>query len=248
MSAGFELYPAIDVRNGRTVRLHQGDYARETRYEDAPLVLAKRYAAAGARWLHLVDLDAARAGGYTLAPLLRRIDTETGLQVQTGGGIRSEADVEALLEAGATRVVVGSLAVREPETVAGWIDRFGARRITVALDARRVDGSWQLPVAGWTQDSGIGLETMLAYYANAGLQHLLCTDIDRDGTLGGPNIDLYRHIAAAASGLRVQASGGMRDIADIAAAHEAGCAGAVLGKALLDGRFALADALAEAAC
>src|SRR5690606_29380005 len=133
----FDLLPAIDVRDGRTVRLRQGDYARETRYDDAPLALAARYADAGARWLHLVDLDAARAGGYTLATLLARIVGDTRLQVQTGGGVRCEGDVAALLDAGASRVVVGSLAVREPERVAGWLHRFGPERITIALDVRQ---------------------------------------------------------------------------------------------------------------
>ena len=111
------LYPAIDVRAGRVVRLHQGDYERETAYEEEPLTMAKRYADTGARWLHRVDLDAARSGGYTLAPLLRAITTTSWMRVQTGGGVRSEADIEAILDAGADRVVVGSLAVREPDRV-----------------------------------------------------------------------------------------------------------------------------------
>lgn len=119
----FTVYPAIDVRGGAVVRLHKGDYDQETRYTDNPVAVAENYARSGATWLHLVDLDAARAGGYTLLDTLRRITDTTGLQVQTGGGVRGVEDVEQLLEAGATRVVVGSLAVREPETVVGWIDR-----------------------------------------------------------------------------------------------------------------------------
>lgn len=246
----FTVYPAIDVRDGRVVRLRQGDYAQETRYPDKPLAVATAYSKTGAAWLHLVDLDAARAGGYTLAPLLREIVGTTGLRVQTGGGVRSESDIEAILEAGAARVVIGSLAVREPERVTGWIAKFGAGRITIALDARMArDGSWRLPVAGWTQDSGTVLEDVLAAYVEAGLQHLLCTDIERDGMLSGPNLDLYRYILALAPQVALQASGGVRDIADIVAAHACGCAGAVLGKGLLDGRFALADALAsEVSC
>ena len=244
---GFTVYPAIDVRGGRVVRLRQGDYAEETRYPDSPLATAKRYAQAGASWLHLVDLDAARAGGYTLAPLLREIGDATSLRIQTGGGVRSESDIEAILQAGASRVVVGSLAVREPARVAGWLARFGAERITIALDARASeDGAWRLPVEGWTRDSGVVLEELLATYADAGLRHLLCTDIDRDGMLTGPSLALYRTIAALAPGVALQASGGVRDVADITAAGASGCAGAVLGKGLLDGRFALGDALAVA--
>lgn len=242
----FQLLPAIDVRGGRVVRLRRGDYARETRYDDAPLALARRYADAGARWLHLVDLDAARAGGYTLAPLLAQVARDTRLQVQTGGGVRDERDVARLLEAGSTRVVVGSLAVREPRRVIGWLRRFGPDRITVALDARQDPaGRWCLPTAGWTRDSGAELESLLRRYADAGLRHLLCTDIARDGMLAGPNLGLYATLRMVAPQVRLQASGGIRDVADIAAARAAGCAGAVLGKALLDGRFALADALAE---
>ncbi len=247
---GFELYPAIDVREGRVVRLAQGDYARETRYTDDPLALAGTYASAGARWLHLVDLDAARTGGYTLAPLLARLKSQTSLKVQTGGGVRSEADVEALLSAGADRVVVGSLAVRESERIAGWIGRYGAERLTVALDTRRdANGRWRLPVHGWTEPGEKELEVLTAAFAAVGLRHLLCTDIARDGMLSGPSLDLYRSLCTRFPGLAVQASGGVRDAADVAAARATGCAGVVLGKALLENRFDLADALAaEAPC
>lgn len=249
MSA-FQLYPAIDVREGRVVRLVQGDYARETRYAQDPFGLASTYAATGAAWLHLVDLDAARAGGYTLAPLLARLKSETRLKVQTGGGVRSEADVEALLSAGADRVVVGSLAVREPGRVAAWVARYGAERLTLALDTRRdAEGRWRLPVHGWTEEGGKELDVLAAAYADVGLRHLLCTDIARDGMLSGPNLDLYRHLCAHFPRLAVQASGGARETADIAAARAAGCGGIVLGKALLEGRFTLAEAIGmEAAC
>lgn len=244
--SSFVLYPAIDVRGGRVVRLRQGDYARETRYADDPLAVAVRYAQSGARWLHLVDLDAARAGGYTLAPLLSAIKSATSLQVQTGGGVRGEADVQSILAAGADRVVVGSLAVREPSRVRGWLRSFGSTHITVALDAREsAHGRWQLPTAGWTEDSGVELQALLSDYMAAGLQHLLCTDITRDGMLSGPNLALYQRILDLAPQVQLQASGGVRDIADVVAARQVGCAGAVLGKALLDGRFELADAVAE---
>lgn len=244
------LYPAIDVRSGRVVRLRQGDYAQETRYDDEPLAVARRYAQAGTNWLHLVDLDAARAGGYTLVPLLAAIKASTALRVQTGGGVRSDADVETMLAAGADRVVVGSLAVRQPAMVIDWLHRYGADRITVALDARRsADGAWRLPTEGWTAESGVELDALLQRYADNGLRHLLCTDIDRDGMLSGPNLDLYRRIVALCPEVQLQASGGVRDISDIVAAQAVGCAGAVLGKALLDGRFTLDEALMKtAAC
>lgn len=241
----FTVYPAIDVREDRVVRLRQGDYADETRYGDDPLGFAKRYADVGATWLHLVDLDAAKAGGYTLQSLLRDIAANTGLQVQTGGGVRTREDVAALLDVGASRVVIGSLAVRDPESVLAWIGEFGSERITVALDTRRdADGVWRLPVHGWTETAAETLDELLRRYADGGLQHVLCTDIDRDGMLSGPNIALYRAVCAAHPSLQLQASGGVRDVADVMAAREAGCSGAVLGKALLEGRISLPEALA----
>lgn len=247
-STAFELYPAIDVRGGRVVRLAQGDYARETTYGDDPLAAAQAYANQGAQWLHLVDLDAARAGGYTLAPLLRQLRASTGLLVQTGGGVRSREDVAALLDAGASRVVIGSLSVREPERVLGWLAEFGTEHITVALDARQDDaGVWQLPIHGWTEGSGVALDALAVRYADAGLKHLLCTDIARDGMLTGPNFALYRHLVALLPQVQVQASGGVHAVTDVSEAKAAGCGGIVLGRALLEGRFTLEQAFAEAA-
>ncbi|WP_295970328.1 1-(5-phosphoribosyl)-5-[(5-phosphoribosylamino)methylideneamino]imidazole-4-carboxamide isomerase [uncultured Xanthomonas sp.] len=241
----FVVYPALDIRDGRVVRLAQGDYARETHYGDDPLRRAHAFAEAGAQWMHLVDLDAARAGGYTLAPLLQRIRNETGLQVQTGGGVRSRADVQRLLDAGASRVVIGSLAVRDRESVLEWLAEFGPERITVALDSRQdAHGVWRLPVHGWTETSSLSLDALAGEYAAAGLIHLLCTDIARDGMLSGPNLALYAHLRQLAPALAVQASGGIRNAADVRGAREAGCAGAVLGKALLEGRLRLDEALA----
>lgn len=245
----FSVYPAIDVRDGAVVRLRQGDFARQTRYAEDPFVLARSCANAGAQWLHLVDLDAARVGGYSLAPLLRRIKAQITLRVQTGGGIRNMDDVAKLLDAGADRVVTGSLAVQEPARVGEWLAKYGSERIVVALDTRRdAAGSWRLPVHGWTQSaqsaSDDDLESLLALHATAGLRHLLCTDIARDGMLVGPNIALYRRLREIAPEVAVQASGGVRDAGDVRAVRDAGCAGVVLGRALLEGRFGLVEALA----
>jgi phosphoribosylformimino-5-aminoimidazole carboxamide ribotide isomerase len=239
------VYPAIDLRGGHVVRLRQGDYEAETRYAADPIDVARRYADAGATWIHVVDLDAARDGAMRHREVIAAIARDTGLSVQAGGGVRAEADVEALLAAGVSRVVVGSLAVREPARVAGWIERYGAERICVALDARAdADGRLRLPVAGWTEDSGVELDALLTRYAAlATLRHVLCTDIARDGMLSGPSVDLYRALATRWPALAIQASGGIRDAADIAAVRAAGCAGAIVGKALLDGRVALQDLL-----
>jgi phosphoribosylformimino-5-aminoimidazole carboxamide ribotide isomerase len=241
----FTVYPAIDIRHGRVVRLRQGDYAQETRYADDPFALAMRYADAGARWLHLVDLDAARQGGYTLRPLLERIAGDGRLQVQTGGGVRSEDEVRALREAGAARVVIGSLAISQPRRVAGWLQAFGSDALTLGFDVRRDEaGAWRPATHGWTQTAEFTLDALLGEYADAGLRHVLCTDIARDGTLAGPGFELYAWLRDTAPDLRVQASGGVGALDDVRRARECGCAGVVLGRALLEGRFALEEALA----
>ena len=240
------ILPAIDVRDGRVVRLKQGDYAQETVYGDNPLAMARRFAESGAQWLHLVDLDAAREGGYTLVPLLRQIDVETNLRIQTGGGVRSRDDVAALLDAGAARVVIGSLAVQQPQTVIDWIEEFGTDAVTIALDTRRdVAGCWRLPIRGWTAEAGQELFPLAERFAKAGLRHLLCTDIARDGMLSGPNIELYCELSSAFPQLAIQASGGMRNAADAHAALAAGCRGVILGRALLEGAIDLPQLLSD---
>jgi phosphoribosylformimino-5-aminoimidazole carboxamide ribotide isomerase len=241
----FTVYPAVDVRAGRVVRLRQGDYAQETRYGDDALALALNYANAGASWLHLVDLDAARMGGYTLQPLLHMLAADGRLCIQTGGGVRSAEDVHMLLYAGASRVVIGSVAVRDPVLVCRWLERFGPERLVIALDSRRdADGVWRLPVHGWTQSSGVELFGLLDTYAAANVRHVLCTDIQRDGMLSGPNIDLYTTLRGRFPALSIQASGGVRDVTDIERLRRIGCAGAITGKALLDGALTLEGALA----
>lgn len=241
----FTVYPALDIRNGCVVRLLQGDYAQQTTYGDDPLPRAQAFATTGARWMHLVDLDAAKAGGYTLAPLLAQIASTTSLKVQTGGGVRGRDDVARILDAGASRVVIGSLAVRAPDDVLAWLSEFGPEHLTIALDTRQgEDGVWRLPVHGWTETADVTLDALAQRYAQAGMKHLLCTDISRDGMLTGPNIDLYAHLVQLLPGVAVQASGGVRDVADVHAAKVAGCGGAVLGKALLEGRLQLDEALA----
>ncbi|RYD15752.1 MAG: 1-(5-phosphoribosyl)-5-[(5-phosphoribosylamino)methylideneamino] imidazole-4-carboxamide isomerase [Lysobacteraceae bacterium] len=241
---GFQVYPAIDVRDGRVVRLAQGDYARETAYVGDPLERAQAYAAAGAGWLHLVDLDAARTGGYALGALLAAIKRRTGLRVQTGGGVRTRADLERLFAAGADRVVVGSVAVSDPARVADWIAVFGSARVTVAIDLRRIDGRWVAATHGWQRSAPHAVEDLLHALDAGGMRHLLCTDIARDGMLSGPNLALYAQLRAWLPNAAVQASGGVRSAADVRAAMDAGCAGIVLGKALLEQRLDLAQALA----
>ena len=237
------IIPAIDLREGRVVRLKQGDYGQQTTYESDPRELAQRYAAAGATWLHLVDLDGARSGGLDNLAVIESIARD-GMQIQAGGGVRNEDDLSRLFSAGVNRVVLGSVAIRDPELVADWLTRYGAEQLTIALDTRQVDGQWALPSAGWTELESRTLDELAPWYAEKGARHLLCTDIDRDGMLAGFNLDLYRHLAKTVPDLAVQASGGVRSLDDIRAAREAGAKGVILGRALLEARFTIEQALA----
>jgi len=239
--------PAIDLRGGQVVRLYQGDYAQQTTFAFAPNVLAARYADEGATWLHVVDLDGARSGQFENLATIAAIASAGRLRVQAGGGIRDEASVRRLLDAGVERVVVGSMAIREPKTVAEWIARLGPERIVLALDTRFRDGTWTLPSAGWTADEANTLDDLLPWYQAAGAKHVLCTDIDRDGTMTGPNRALYRQLAALAPAMAIQASGGVRSLDDVAALTLQGVAGVILGRSLLEGAFTLPDAFRVAA-
>lgn len=242
-SESFTVIPAIDLRNGRVVRLQQGDYDRQTEYAFDAVELATRYRDEGATWLHVVDLDGARNGSLAN---LRTIDAiaRLGFKIQAGGGVRVQDDMERLFDAGVDRVVVGSVAVRDSDQVVRWLPHYGAEQLTIALDSRERDGRWTLPVAGWTETEAATLEELATLYANAGARHLLCTDIDRDGMLAGFNLDLYRQLNALVPSLAVQASGGVRSIDDIVAARDAGAKAVILGRALLEDRFPLAQALA----
>jgi phosphoribosylformimino-5-aminoimidazole carboxamide ribotide isomerase len=237
------VIPAIDLRGGRVVRLKQGDYAQQTTYDADPRALAQRYAAAGATWLHLVDLDGARSGALDNLAVIESIAAD-GMRIQAGGGVRSEDDLARLFSAGVSRVVLGSVAIRDPERVADWLTRYGAEQLTIALDTRMVDGRWALPSAGWTEMETRTLDELAPWYAEKGARHLLCTDIDRDGMLAGFNLDLYRHLAQTVPHLAVQASGGVRSLDDIRAARDAGAKGVILGRALLEARFTIEEALA----
>ena len=232
-----ELFPAIDLRDGRCVRLLHGDFAKETRYAVDPVELAVQYRELGARWLHVVDLDGAKRGEPVNLELIRRMRTAAGVDVQLGGGIRTRASLDQALEV-ATRAVIGSLAVSDPELVADWLTELGPDRVTLALDVRLdAAGTPLIATHGWTRPSTLTLAAAIDRYSSAGLRHVLCTDIDRDGALTGPNTALYRDCVSRWPAIQFQASGGVRDAADLAALSAAGVAATVSGKALLEGRL-----------
>lgn len=229
------VYPALDLRAGRVVRIEQGDFARETRYDRDPAALAGDYAREGACWVHVVDLEAARLGRFLEHDALIRIAVDKRLYVQAGGGVRSGGDVEMLLDAGAARVVVGSAAVRQPELVASWIAQYGSEKICVALDTRPDDhGHLRLPVGGWQHETRFTLFELLDRFTrHATLKHLLCTDIVRDGQLDGPNFELYAQLRDRYPNIAVQAAGGVRSGEDVRRLAALGVSGVVIGKALM---------------
>lgn len=240
------IFPAIDLRAGQVVRLHQGDYGQQTTYGLDALELAQACADAGARWLHVVDLDGARDGVSPHRPLIARIAGQTPLNVQSGGGVRNHADFRALLDAGVRRVVVGSTYLRQPQEVARWIAEAGTDAVCLALDVREHtagSGRWQVQMAGWRESSGQDLLQTLDAALTQGARHFLVTDISRDGTLAGPNLELYQQLLSRFPQAWLQASGGVSTLADLRDLSALGVHAAVVGKALLERRFTLAQAL-----
>ncbi|HSN50931.1 MAG TPA: 1-(5-phosphoribosyl)-5-[(5-phosphoribosylamino)methylideneamino]imidazole-4-carboxamide isomerase [Woeseiaceae bacterium] len=236
-----KIIPAIDLHEGRCVRLYQGDFGKVTHYSDPPLEVARRYAEMNVDDLHIVDLDGARTGSQQNARVVRRLCADTPLAVQLGGGIREGEHVRQWLDSGVARCVIGSVAVTEPERVAAWFGEFGADRIVLALDVTIDDTGPMLATHGWTQSSGLGLWDLMDRYASIGASHLLCTDIGRDGAMSGPNVELYAAILRRYPGVRLQASGGVRDIADMERLRDLGVPAAITGKALLDGKISAAE-------
>ncbi|QOC22541.1 1-(5-phosphoribosyl)-5-[(5-phosphoribosylamino)methylideneamino] imidazole-4-carboxamide isomerase [Wenzhouxiangella sp. AB-CW3] len=237
-----KILPAIDLRDGRVVRLEQGDYGRETRYDDDPLLLAQRYAEAGARRIHVVDLDSARDGGRANLDIIARLCRELDVAIQTGGGVRSLDDLKQRLDIGASQVVIGSLCVRKPEQISDWLGRPEGKRIVAGLDVSADDqGRWMPRAAGWTESGETDLLTLLDTLVTAGLNEVLCTDIERDGMFSGPSLALYQAIADRFPNLAVQASGGVGSAADLDAVATTGVSACIVGRALLEGRVAMSE-------
>ncbi len=228
-----QLIPAIDIRDGRCVRLLKGEFDKVTRYDYDPCELAAGYGRLGARWLHIVDLDGAQSGRPVNGRLIREIAAAGGMQIQIGGGIRTPEDLARTLEF-ADRAVIGSLAVTGVETVRALLGEHGADRIALGLDIRFLDGEPRVTTHGWTEASRLTLAAAIEQYRNQDLRHVLCTDVDRDGALTGPNVDLYSECVRQWPEIEFQASGGIRSAKDLAQLSRTGVAGAISGKALLD--------------
>lgn len=238
------IIPAIDLIDGCVVRLHQGDYGARRDYGEDPLARLQRYQASGAQLLHIVDLTGAKDPKARQIPLLRELLGNLSIPVQTGGGIRSADDVRSLLDAGAARVVVGSAAVKCTDEVAGWMKTFGADKLVLALDVRiNKAGNAEVAVSGWQENSGVLMDDLIRAFEPAGLRYVLTTDISKDGTLAGPNTALYAKLAQTFPNIDFQASGGIGSLDDIRAVSHTGAAGVIVGRALLEGKFTLEEAI-----
>lgn len=232
------IIPAIDLKDGNCVRLLKGDFEKTTEYSKDPTAIGRQFSALAVKNLHIVDLDGARSGTQENAEIVTAIASDSGLEVQLGGGIRTRDDVEHWLANGVTRCVVGSTAINDPELVKQWITEFGGDAVVLALDVRLDEsGTPRLTTHGWTEDSGTSLWECLDSYADAGAVHVLCTDVDRDGAMTGPNFLLYAEILQRYHALQLQASGGVRNIDDLEMLREIGLPAAITGRALLDGEI-----------
>ncbi len=233
-----KIIPAIDLRDGNCVRLFRGDFEKTTHYSSNPADIGKRFSALAVSDLHIVDLDGARTGNPQNRHIVEAIAAATTLEVQLGGGIRSRADVEGWQDSGVTRCVVGSVAINDPESVYDWLEAFGQDAIVLALDVRlAADGVPMLTTHGWTEDSELSLWQCLDAYLEQGARHVLCTDVARDGAMNGPNFALYEQILSRYPGLGLQASGGVRHLADLERLRGIGVPAAITGRALLDGEI-----------
>ncbi|MDJ0091522.1 1-(5-phosphoribosyl)-5-[(5-phosphoribosylamino)methylideneamino]imidazole-4-carboxamide isomerase [Pantoea allii] len=239
------IIPALDLIDGKVVRLHQGDYAQQRDYGSDPLPRLQDYAGQGATVLHLVDLTGAKDPAKRQIALLKNLLNGVNAIVQVGGGIRTRDDVKALLDAGASRVVVGSTAVKQPEDVKAWFQEFGPEAIVLALDVR-IDAANRkdIAISGWQEAAGVTLEEVIEQFQPVGLKHVLCTDISRDGTLSGSNVDLYKEVTARFPQIAFQSSGGIGELSDIAALRGSGVQGVIVGRALLEGKFTVSEAIA----
>lgn len=242
-----EIFPAIDLQNGLCVRLARGDFRIAKVYETDPVLQAHRFAATGAEWLHVIDLDGARDGNGGQLDFIAAIAGAVPLKLQVGGGVRDASAIERLLHCGVARVVVGSVAAENPELLRRWLGRFGSARIAVALDVRiNAAGEPEVLTQGWRKRSGHSLWHLLECYAGSGLQTILCTDVDRDGMLAGSNVALYEELGERWPSLDILASGGVRDPSDLLELERAGAAGVIVGKAIYEGRIDLAEAIRQA--
>jgi phosphoribosylformimino-5-aminoimidazole carboxamide ribotide isomerase len=228
-----EIIPAIDIIDGKCVRLTEGDYDKKTIYNEHPLEVAKSFEAAGIKRLHLVDLDGAKAGKVTNWKVLESIAGNTNLIIDFGGGIKTASDLNIVFNSGATLATIGSLAVKEPETFSAWIKEYGEDKFLLGADVKGEN----IAIGGWLETTEETIIDFIAKYLRKGIKQIFCTDISKDGKLEGPSIELYQKIIQHFPDLYFIASGGVSSMEDIAALKSIGCSGVIVGKAIYEGRI-----------
>jgi phosphoribosylformimino-5-aminoimidazole carboxamide ribotide isomerase len=230
-----EIIPAIDIIDGKCVRLTQGDYEQKTIYNENPLEVAKAFEGAGLKRLHLVDLDGAKEGTVRNWAVLQQIAANTTLSIDFGGGIKQDKDLNIVFESGAAYATIGSLAVKQRDVFVSWLKDYGADKFLLGADVK----SEKIAVAGWLETTEIGIFDFLNDYVGEGIQQVFCTDVSKDGKLEGPSIDLYQKIIEKFPSLWFIASGGVSSMEDLHALKAIGCSGAIVGKAIYEGRIQL---------
>ncbi|MCJ1994679.1 1-(5-phosphoribosyl)-5-[(5-phosphoribosylamino)methylideneamino]imidazole-4-carboxamide isomerase [Lactococcus piscium] len=235
-----QILPAIDIKNGRAVRLYKGDFEQETVVNDSPLEQAKIFAKAGTTYLHVVDLDGALDGRATSAPIIEDIVKQTGLKIEVGGGIRTLTQIGAYLAKGVDRVIIGSMAVTDPDFVREALTQFGADKIVIGIDAKK----GMVATKGWLETSDVDFITLALEMEKMGVRLFVYTDVDRDGTLAGPNLSHYEQLQDALTSATVIASGGIAEVSDLTALSDIGVTGTIVGKAYYNGNISL-DELKE---
>lgn len=232
-----KIIPAIDIIEGKCVRLTRGDYAQKKIYNEHPLEVAKQFEDTGITRLHLVDLDGAKNGRVVNWKVLEQIAGKTALAVDFGGGIKTGKDVDIVLNSGAAMATIGSVAVKDPELFFSWLKKYGWMKLLLGADVKEE----KITVSGWLENTDITVFDFIKANSEQGVRQVFCTDVARDGVLGGPAVDLYKKIVAQFPGIDLIASGGVSDVADIIQLEEAGCKGVIVGKAIYEGRISLQE-------
>jgi len=227
---GITIIPAIDIINGKCVRLTQGDYAQQKIYNEDPVEVARQFAGAGLKRLHIVDLDGAKAGKLVNLAVLENIAAAVNMIIDFGGGVKKITDVENILEAGASMVTIGSLAVQQPEVLEEWLMEFGAAHFLIGADVL----DEKVKISGWQEDAGINVFDFVGQLISLGVTNIFCTDISKDGMMEGPAVDLYKKILTQHPEINLIASGGVSNINDVIQLKEAGCSGVIIGKAIYE--------------
>ena len=231
------LIPAIDIIEGKCVRLSKGDYSTKKIYNEDPLEVAKSFEAHGIQHLHLVDLDGAKSKHIVNHKILETIASKTSLKIDFGGGLKTDDDLRIAFESGARQITGGSIAVKDPETFESWLKNFGSEKIILGADAN----DRKIAITGWTEDSNEEIIPFIQNYAEKGVQYIICTDISKDGMLQGPSFDLYREILRETRNISLIASGGISEFDELPKLAEIGCEGTIIGKAIYEGRIKLKE-------